>query len=48
MLLPIEKSLRYLPKSNAIRKQQNQTYEDGCKAMILVDAATESAKHGKL
>ena len=29
-------------------KQLNPTYEDGCKALILADAATESAKTGKV
>jgi myo-inositol 2-dehydrogenase/D-chiro-inositol 1-dehydrogenase len=29
-------------------KQLNPTYEDGCQALILADAATESAKTGKI
>jgi myo-inositol 2-dehydrogenase/D-chiro-inositol 1-dehydrogenase len=29
-------------------KQLNPTYEDGCKALILADAATESAKTGQV
>jgi myo-inositol 2-dehydrogenase/D-chiro-inositol 1-dehydrogenase len=29
-------------------KQLNPTYEDGCKALILADAATQSAKTGKV
>ena len=29
-------------------KQLNPTYEDGCQALIIADAATESAKTGKV
>jgi myo-inositol 2-dehydrogenase/D-chiro-inositol 1-dehydrogenase len=29
-------------------KQLNPTYEDGCKALVIADAATESAKTGKV
>ena len=39
--------LRAFIESIKTGKQLNPSYEDGCKALILADAATESAKTGK-
>mgnify|MGYP002628513663 CR=1 FL=1 len=41
------KELALFIESIETGKQLNPTYEDGCKALILADAATESAKSGK-
>lgn len=40
--------LRLFIESVKTGKQLNPSYEDGCKALILADAATESAKTGKI
>jgi myo-inositol 2-dehydrogenase/D-chiro-inositol 1-dehydrogenase len=42
------KELALFIESIETGKQLNPTYEDGCKALILADAATESAKTGKV
>ena len=42
------KELALFIESIKTGKQLNPTYEDGCKALILADAATESAKTGKV
>ena len=42
------KELELFIESIETGKQLNPTYEDGCKALILADAATESAKTGKV
>ncbi len=42
------KELALFIESIETGKQLNPSYEDGCKALILADAATESAKTGKV
>ena len=42
------KELAHFIESIETGTQLNPTYEDGCKALILADAATESAKTGKV
>ena len=42
------KELALFIESIETGKQLNPTYEDGCKALILADAANESAKTGKV
>ena len=42
------KELALFIESIQTGKQLNPTYEDGCKALEIADAATESAKTGKV
>jgi myo-inositol 2-dehydrogenase/D-chiro-inositol 1-dehydrogenase len=42
------KELQLFIESIQTGKQLNPTYEDGCKALIIADAATESAKSGQV